>query len=183
MKKRYLILILLLLIVSVSATYAFIIRETDSESIITFGSIKMDLMETTLVGDEEVEVPDGDTLDISDSTNVSRIVRVKNVGRHPMYVRAKLDVYGEKDGEFFDVSDAYKIDTSENWIYQDGYYYYKDSLSDNEITDELMKEIEFDNEIVNTKYQGYKFNLKIEGQALQSENNKDNVLEAEGWPE
>lgn len=182
MKKRYLVLILLLIIVSASATYAFIVRESDTESIITFGSLKMKLMETTLVNGEEIEVSD-DALDISNATNVSRIVRVKNVGRHSMYVRVKLNIYGENDGETFDISDAYKIDTSDNWIYQDGYYYYKDALSENEITDELMKEIVFDNDIVNSKYQGSKFNLEIKGEALQRENNKDNVLEATGWPE
>ncbi len=122
-------------------------------------------------------------MDISHRTDVSRIVRIQNVGKHPIYVRVKLNVYGENNGEIFDVSDAYKIDTSENWIYQDGYYYYKESLSEDEITDELMKEIVFDNDMVNNKYQGTKFNLEIKGEALQRENNKDNVLEAEGWPE
>ena len=183
MKKRYLVLILLLIIVSVSATYAFIVRESDTESIITFGSLKMKLMETTLVDGEEVEVDDEESLDISHATNVSRIVRVKNIGRHSMYVRVKLNIYGENDGEIYDISDAYKIDTSDNWIYQDGYYYYKYALSEDEITDELMKEIVFDNDIVTTKYQGSKFNLEIKGEALQRENNKDNVLEAKGWPE
>ena len=182
MKKRYLILILLVLIVSVSATYAFIVKESDTESIITFGSLKMKLMETTLVDGEEVEVSD-EVLNISHVTNVSRIVRIKNVGKHSMYVRVKLDVYGENEGNRVDISDAYKIDTSENWIYQDGYYYYKDALSENEITDELMREIVFDNDVVNSKYQGFKFVLDIKGEALQRENNKDNVLEAEGWPE
>ena len=182
MKKRYLVLILLLIIVSVSATYAFIVRESDTESIITFGSLKMKLMETTLVNGEEIEVSD-DALDISNATNVSRIVRIKNVGRHSMYVRVKLNIYGENNGEIYDISDAYKIDTSDNWIYQDGYYYYKYALSKDEITDELMKEIVFDNDIVTTKYQGSKFNLEIKGEALQRENNKDNVLEATGWPE
>lgn len=182
MKKRYLILILLLIIVSASATYAFIVRESDTESIITFGSLKMKLIETTLVDGEEVEVSD-EVLNISHVTNASRIVRVKNVGEHSMYVRVKLDVYGENEGSKVDISDAYKIDTSENWIYQDGYYYYKYALSENEITDELMREIVFDNNIVTSKYQGFKFNLDIKGEALQRENNKDNVLEAEGWPE
>ena len=53
-KKSIIIIIILCLITLISVTYAYIVRETNTSSIITFGSLKMELIETTIKDGQEV---------------------------------------------------------------------------------------------------------------------------------
>ena len=160
MKKKTIMIVSLVFIISLlSFTLAYVIRETDTSSIITFGSL---------------------TMDISNSTNVSRIVKVKNVGNHPMYVRLKLSVVGKNNNDDIDLTDLVTIPILENWIYQDGYYYYNDILEKNEESTPLIEEIIFNQQTLANDYIGAKIKLEIDAYAVQSEHNSDNVLEAEG---
>ena len=185
MKKKTIIIISLVFVISLlSFTIAYLVRETDTRSIITFGSLKMQLLETTIENGEEIEVKENDTMDISNTSNVSRIVKVKNVGNHPMYVRLKLSVIGNtKTEEEIDLTNLVTIPILENWIYQDGYYYYNNILKKNEESTPLMREIIFNNQTLSNDYLGAKIKLEIDAYAVQSEHNSSNVLEAEGWPE
>lgn len=184
MKKKTIMIVSLVFIISLlSFTLAYVIRETDTSSIITFGSLKMKLIETTIENGEEKEVNLYDTMDISNSTNVSRIVKVKNVGNHPMYVRLKLSVVGKNNNDDIDLTNLVTIPILENWIYQDGYYYYNDILEKNEESTPLIEEIIFNQQTLANDYIGAKIKLEIDAYAVQSEHNSDNVLEAEGWPE
>ena len=183
-KKTIIILIVLCLITIISVTYAYIVRETNTSSIITFGSLKMDLIETTIKDGEEVRVTNHDDMDISNTNTASRIVKVKNIGNHPMYVRVSLNIEGKtKSKEAIDTTNLVSMNIKDNWTYKDGYYYYNEVLNPDETTSELIDEIVFNNNYIVDNYDRSKFTLNIKAQAVQSEHNKENVLEAVGWPE
>ena len=183
-KKSVIILIVLLLVTIISVTYAYIVRETNTSSVITFGSLKMELIETTIKDGKEVRVSNNDDMDISNTNTVSRIVKVKNIGNHPMFVRISLNIEGKtKNKENIDTDNIVSMDIKENWLYKDGYYYYNKILNPDEITSELIDEIVFNNSYIVENYKNSKFTLDIKAEAVQSEHNKENVLEAVGWPE
>lgn len=183
-KKSIIILIILCIITLISVTYAYVVRKTNTSSIITFGSLKMELIETTIKDGKEVRVDNNDDMDISNTNTVSRIIKVKNIGKHPMYVRILLNIKGKtKDKEEINTTNIISIIPKDNWIYNDGYYYYDKALNPNETTTELIDEIIFDNNHIFQNYRGSKFTLDIKAEAVQSEHNKDDVLEVVGWPE
>ena len=183
-KKSVIILIVLLLVTIISVTYAYIVRETNTSSVITFGSLKMELIETTIKEGEEVRITNNDDMDISNTNTVSRIVKVKNIGNHPMFVRISLNIKGKtKNKEEIDTENLVSIDIKDGWTYKDGYYYYNKILNPNETTSDLMNEIVFNNSYLVQNYKNSKFSLDIKAEAVQSEHNKENALEALGWPE
>lgn len=180
MKKRIIFVILLvLIIVSASVTYAYIVRESTAETVITFGSLKLKLHYYTLDNDKEVEIKEDDNLSIYGMNKLSRMVRLENIGGHSMYVRVKLDI---KDSNNHDISNIITINELDNWIYDDGYYYYKYELNPGEMTTKLMDEIIFNKEEVTNNYRGMAIKFKINAEAVQAEHNESDVLEAKGWP-
>lgn len=180
MKNKILVFILLCIIVaSALATFAFITRKTDAESIITFGNLKLKLHLYEILDDKKTEVKPDDEISILKMNDLSRILSVENVGNHPMYVRVSLKTYTLEKKE---IDNVISINAKGNWVYQDGYYYYNKVLNPQDVTSELMDKIEFNTDIINSEYSGKTISLKIEVEAVQSEHNSDNVLDALGWP-
>ena len=70
---------------------------------------------------------------------------------------------------------------TEDWTYQDGYYYYNEVLAPEAETKPLFTEVVIDGKSVDNKYIGATFVLDVDGSIVQSENNADTVLEAVGW--
>lgn len=186
MNKKLILIILLIFVISVSAlalSSAFIIKESTSSTIITFGSIKMKLIETTLENGKEIEVLNNDNINISDNANVSRIVKVKNIGKHPIYVRLSLAINNSSQETNDFLNELIKLNVNEkNWIYKDGWYYYANKLLNDEATKPLLTEITFDVDKLTSLYPGKKFKLDIKAEAVQTENNSENILEVKGWP-
>ena len=89
----------------------------------------------------------------------------------------------ETDNECIELLRYVSIKQKDNeWIYKDGWYYYKNEVSHKEITNDLQINIKFDINEITKKYSGAKFNLDIKAEAIQAENNSDDVLEVVGWP-
>ncbi len=181
-KKSILILLIVLLLVTVSLTTAYIIRQTVTSSIITFGNLKMELIETEIIDGEEITVEDGNSLNVTHTSNVSRIVKVKNVGNHPMYVRLSVNIESRSEGNNYNPMDFVEIPVLENWVYQDGFYYYQEVLEPGETTTPLMNEMIFDNVNLVQYHRGDELILQIKAYAVQSEHNEESVLDAVGWP-
>ena len=186
MKKGKILLLILLFVIlfgSLSLTFTYYVMEENTKSVITFGNLKLQLEELTFKNGEYVKVNDNDSIDITNEKILSRIVKVKNVGKNPFYLRLKLNFSGQsKNNSVVDGNNLINIDINENWEKKGEYYYYKKALNPKEETTELMKEIKFDNKKILKNYQGSKFKLEIIAEAVQSENNATNVLEATGWP-
>lgn len=180
---------LLFTVIAISQSLAFLTTNVDTENKITFGNLDLKIRETTLnENGEEIAYSPDETENISKKSTQSRIVRVENTGRQPMYVRVALDLTGTDSdgGKINDDVDAlaqYNLN-EEDWIYQNGWYYYKDILEPGSKTEELMTEVVFDINTMSSRYPGGVFDLDIKGQGVQSKNNEaEDVLAVKGWPE
>lgn len=179
---------ILLTVLAISWTLAFFTTNVDTENKIRFGRLDLKIHETTLdgAGEEVAYSPEEHPANISKNSRQSRIVRVENTGSQPMYVRVNLGISGEdRDGKKIEYADALAKYTlnREDWLYQDGWYYYRDVLEPGSKTKELMTEVIFDIEKIGSRYPGGKFDLDISAQGVQSKNNETDVLAVKGWPE
>ena len=174
----------LILCLGIFSSSAFLIRKIKTDNVITFGNVKVQLINHTLdENGKEVEVKDGKE-ELLKYEDVSRIIKVKNVCNHSVYVRVKLNTTGKKNQEIFPAEDYvnYKF-ADEKWREKDGWIYYTDVLEPNKTTEDLMRGIEFDVNRLTSEYAGSDIEFKAEVQAVQSENNSKNVFAVEGWPE
>lgn len=195
-KATVIVALCLLALVSVGLTAAFTTRNVEADNIITFGSIKMQLLETELVEGAEQTVPDGHTVKAQAGV-ASRIIRIKNIGANDMFVRArpvmtavKADdsdpvVVGEETAKF--------TMNSASWTEgEDGWWYYNEPVAaaedgNGETTDELMSEIEFVGDFTNAVGPGGHFEFTVDAQAVQVDNQGSDgeevtALTAVGWP-
>lgn len=180
MKKKKLILIVAIFIVllgSLSITYTYYIIEENTKSIITFGNVKLKLVEKELSNNGDYIDIANDSIDITNITKLNRIVKVKNVGNNPFYLRIKFDINGTSNA-----NDLIIIEPNENWQYKEGYYYYLNIVNPNEETNELMNEMMFDKQKIHEQLENNKFYLKIKAEAVQSEHNASDVTEVTNWP-
>ena len=69
-----------------------------------------------------------------------------------------------------------------NWQSSNGYYYYNQELSKNQITAPLFTTVTIPDNL-SDQYQGATFSLDVYAEAVQVANNGSNVMEAKGWPE
>lgn len=191
MKKRrkysWVLIVAALVLCLTATTTAFLTRQVVTDNVLTFGNLKMVIHQTTISSNgDEVPVTENIPTNITSNDVISRIVRFENVGEHPMYVRVSIDMNGiTSEGTEFDANNmiAYQVN-EEDWIYSDGWYYYKQPLEPNETTQELMSQIVFvDMNSITQEYPGSRFDMKMDAQAVQSENNAQDVLSAAGWPE
>lgn len=188
LKKRIIIMIILIVIIVLLFTaslIAFTTRSTIAKNVITFGNLKMQLIQTTIdENNQEVEVEDNESTNITYKPKLSRNIKIKNLGKHDFFVRVSLHLVGidENNQEFYvNKYVLYNINT-EDWIYKDGWYYYKKIVKQNEITSSLVTEIDFDVNSITSKLYNVKFRLDIDAEAVQAENNAENVLDVLGWP-
>ena len=188
LSKRSIIITLLIIVIvllSIALVIAFITRSTIAKNVITFGSLKIELIETTLdETNQERKVDDNDILDITHKPKLSRIVKIKNLGKHDFFARVSLHLVGtDANNQVFDATRYvfYNVNT-EDWIYKDGWYYYKKIVKQNDITSNLITGVNFDVNNITSNYPDGKFKLDIKAEAVQAENNAENVLDVLGWP-
>lgn len=188
MNKEITIIVLLIIMIClfvITATIAFTTRTTITNNIITFGNLKMELIHRTLnEKNEEVDVNNNANIDITYNSTVSRIVRIKNIGNHSFFVRISIDIIGiDENKNQFNANNLVSYNwNTEDWIYKDGYYYYRKELKGNETTSNLMTQIKFDINNITSNYPNGEFKININAEAVQAENNEKEVLNVVGWP-
>lgn len=181
MKRKLLILSLLVILAALTAagTLAYYTDSARTHNVITSGKVNIDLLEWA---DEKHKEPFQDKTGVMPGTKVTKIVEVKNTGTGAAFVRLRvetevLSAEGEKMGPKHVRLDFNQTD----WIYQDGYYYYARSLQPGETTVPLFTAVTFAAEMGNT-YQNATAHVNVSAYAVQSANNGDDPLNAEGWP-
>lgn len=180
-KKTTIIVLFVALIVFLTwFTTSYVIKSTRTDNVITFGKIKLKLIEKELVNGNLVDVENNSKLTLN-SDKISRRIKVKNICNHPFYTRVKISILNVYDNTY-DYSNLISYDVSPNWVYKDGWYYYKKRLEKNESTDNIIEEIKFMISDISNNYKNNEFKLNVKAEAVQSENNNDNFLEAVGWP-
>ena len=186
-KKTYLIILLLVILclLFILTTTAFFIYSKTANNIITFGNIKMQLLQTTLDQNGlEKNVNNNENFNITHSSTVSRRIKVKNIGKHDIFLRISLKMTGINEyNQEFDADDLVKYSlNTEDWINKEGWYYYKKIIKQEEVTSNLITEISFDINNITTNYSKGNFRFDVEAQTVQAENNADNILDVVGWP-
>ena len=181
--EKLLIIALILIIIIPVLIYASFISSTMSSNVITFGKLRMELIETSIdENGNEIKVKDNENENISLNSNVSRRVRIKNVCSHPMFVRIKLGLL--LDNNYDDtLNNSVWYDINDNdYLYKDGWYYYLKKLEPGKETSNLITQINF-NLVGLDNYSSKTIKLNIDAQAVQAENQADNVFSVQGWPE
>lgn len=180
------IIALIAMLLCLPGTLAAFLADTKAQNHIDFGGVNLKIIQTSLneQGQEEV-------FDSKEATNIatkaiqSRIIRVKNTGSHPLYVRVQPQFKGiDSQGKPIDILafTEYEINTAD-WIYKDGWYYYLHILEPDKVSELLLDELIFDVNQITSKYPGSTFDIDFYVQGVQSEHqNTLNVLEVTGWP-
>lgn len=188
MKKKIAIGAVLVLCLSmlIYSTIAYFNTADTARNVITAGDIKIELQETAIRDGEEILFEQSqERFNVMPGQDVSKIVRVKNTGSNPAYIRVEVqkaialaaDSHGDVDLDLISLDFA-----SEKWtLGNDGYYYYNEPLAPGETTAALFRNVKFDTGMGNM-YQGSTATIKVSAQATQVKNNGDNALDAKGWP-
>ena len=188
MKKKIAIGAVLALCLSmlIYSTIAYFNTADTARNVITAGDIKIELQETAIRDGEEILFEQSqERFNVMPGQDVSKIVRVKNTGSNPAYIRVEVqkaialaaDSHGDVD------LDLVSLDfDGDSWrLGSDGFYYYDQPLAPGETTAALFRNVKFDTGMGNM-YQGSTATIKVSAQATQVKNNGDNALDAKGWP-
>ncbi len=181
--KKYKWGLLLGLCLLLFSSSAFFTNRIKTDNVISFGNIKVQLLNHTLdENGNEVEVKsDEESLRYE---NVSRIIKVKNVCAHPAYIRVKLNMTGQDDAGTFPADKYVTYDFADaKWQEKDGWFYYTEILEPDKTTEDLMRGIKFDINKLTKDHAGSSIKFKVNLQAVQSQNNSKDVFKAQGWPE
>ena len=168
----------LLFAAAVLATQAFNVELFDAHHPFSFGAPDIEVVETMLdASGNEVPALVDDRINPG-SGAVSRIVRVQNLGTHPMFVRVMLSVEGVRpngDALSLDHAVTYDFGDASAWQRgQDGRYYLAVALEPDQTTPVLIDSFAL------AGIDQLKLVIKADG--VQSEHNATSSLTAEGWP-
>ena len=149
-------------------------------NVVTSGNIQFIIHETTDQGKEfpkeGVYIVPGDV--------VSKKVTVENDCEHPFYLRVKI-VSGI-DSKELPHQDVLKLNINEeDWLFYDGWYYYKNVVEPHITTSQVFSHVEIVGAEVDNRYIGKTLTLTVKAQAVQSENNPitdSKTYTALGWP-
>lgn len=189
MKKKIAIGAVLVLCLSmlIYSTIAYFNTADTARNVITAGDIKIELQETAIRDGEEILFEQSqERFNVMPGQDVSKIVRVKNTGSNPAYIRVEVqkaialaaDSHGDVD------LDLVSLDfDGDRWrLGSDGFYYYDQPLAPGETTAALFRNVKFDTGMGNM-YQGSTATIKVSAQATQVKNNGTDVFSAAGWPD
>lgn len=179
-RSRLLIIALAAILATIltQPTLAYYTTIGKATNVVTSGNISLQIHEKTADGsdfpEEGVYVIPGDI--------VSKQVSIENVCNHPFYLRVML-VRGTTD-EAISEEEAMKLDiNTQNWTYQDGYYYYNAILEPGQVTVPLFTQVEIVGSQVDQSHAGSTLSLTVNAYAVQSENNPaEQPWDAAGWP-
>lgn len=149
------VVFVLLTVVAFSAqTYAYFTDSASSaENKIQSGNLDIDTVEVK--GGENVVTSAGESLEFVPGSKVDKIVKIKNSGTLPVYVRVKIDVTIDKAESSlpanwrelitFDITldDPATANVEGAWILKDGYYYYRVPLEKALLSEALFTTVTF----------------------------------------
>ena len=118
-KKRRLVILLLIIIaffIFAISTIAFRIYDKTINNVITFGNIKMQLLLTTLnESNKEIVINNDENFNITNNSKVSRILKVKNLGKQEFFLRISLEMIRiDENGKEFNANNLVTYDINEN---------------------------------------------------------------------
>ncbi len=150
----------------VGGTLAWFTSEAEVTNTFKAGTVEIEVLEK---GETEgiTNWNPGDTTDYD--------VSVKSLGSKQTYVRVKLEPVWYNGDEEAEVNEnnvelIFGEDLNENWVLDDGWYYYKKILEQNQETSLLLDAVKLDGPNTGNEYQGLTLKIKVEAQAVQASN-------------
>lgn len=190
--RRSVISVAALLVVTLSVftaqTYAYFVDyAATEENRIVAGTLDVELVELQNSGEGEIAYVN--PVSIMPGTEVSKIVKIKNAGDLPVYVRIKIEKTINKEEneipsgweELITCKLGDQPIPGGLWTYRDGYYYYSIDLAPGSTTAPLFNTVAF-SETMGNEFANSKIAFKVISQATQSNGNSDSPLTAWGWP-
>lgn len=180
-RGELIILVVVTCMMSVAWSVAYFTAQIETDNVITFGNVDIQLHETCI--DEkgtEVAVDTSDTETIEKASSVERHIKIENTGVNPAFVRFTINTWmdGTKANK--------RLMNFENelgdWIYDDGWFYYPHILNPGMTSEPFITKVIFDVDKITAEKPDCEMSFDIVAQAVQSENNQDDVLEVKGWP-
>lgn len=187
MKKRRIVILLtmVILIFFITISIGIVLRQKKANNIITFGNLKLRILQTTLdENNQEITIENNSKFNITNTSTSSRIIKIENLGKHDFFVRVSLELKCIDNNKYNDkLKDliSFNINT-DDWIYNDGWYYYKKIVQKEETTSHLCTNIYFKTNEITNLFQNSAFTFNVKAEAIQAENNVSNVLDIYGWP-
>lgn len=174
-------------------TYAYFSDSSESEqNRIVAGNLDVEIIEMQEAGEGEIAYVN--PVSIMPATSVSKIVRIKNTGSLPVYIRIKIEKSIDKpENEMPDaweelITCNFKLDDESTpdvieglWIYRDGYYYYNGRVEAGSTTSALFDTVFFSADMDNS-FANSKISFTVICQSTQANGNSDSPLTAIGWP-
>ena len=174
-------------------TYAYFWDTASSnQNKIEAGNLAIELLE--IDSSEAEQAAHVSPVKFAPGTTVEKIVKIKNTGSLPVYVRVRIEkAVTNQGGEMpdgweeliacnFNVDDPSTPGIREKlWLYHDGYYYYCTIIDPESITASLFDEVHFSEEMGN-EFANADIELKVICQAVQANGNSDDPITAWGWP-
>lgn len=193
MKKKLLLLaaVIACIAIAVTGTLAYFSADDTAHNVITTGGVNIKVVEQTRNDDKAlVDFPEEGIQGVMPGTSVPKIVRIQNTGASEAWIRVKMDasILDEQGKDLsLTIGDSEKtvveFSVLTGWLDGgDGYWYYEKPVSAGEMTDALLEEVHFSEKMGN-EYQNCTANLLISAEAVQTANNGETVLDAQGWPE
>lgn len=181
MKRKLLILSALAICIAmlVTGTLAYFTAEGKAHNVITTGGVEIAVQEWA---DEEKTKPFEDLTGIMPGMTVTKIAEIKNTGASDAWVRVKVEKSIKLKGE--GTPDTGLVELALNtayWTEKDGYYYYTKALKPGEVTAPVFTSVTF-NATMGNEYQNATATVDVFAQAVQTANNGDAVMNAQGWP-
>lgn len=164
MKKRNIIIFLtitLLALLVIGGTMAWFTSTPDAlENNFTAGTVEIEVDEH---GFKDVE-------DVNPGDTYTKQVSVKSSGSKQTYVRVKLTPQWNPSNLSVHLVTLNTNDgADDDWVFHDGWYYYKWILRPGALeTTLLLESVTFDSEEMGNEYQGATFTLKVEAEAVQA---------------
>ena len=181
MKRKLLILSVLAICIATltTGTLAFFTYEDKAHNVITTGGVKIAVQEWA---DKEKQTRFENLEGIMPSMSATKIAEIKNTGASAAWVRVKVEKNIQLQGDGTPNADLVELDlNTTEWTAQDGYYYYNKALQPGEVTEPIFTAVTFDASMGN-EYQHATVSVDVSAQAVQTANNGDAAMAAQGWP-
>ena len=181
MKRKLLILSVLAICVAMLAggTLAFFTSEDKAHNVITTGGVEITLQEWA---DEAKTTPFKDLTGVMPNTTVTKIAEIRNTGASDAWVRVKVEKNIRLQGDGTPDTGLVELKCNTvDWTEKDGYYYYNKILKPGEVTAPIFTAVSFAADM-GDEYQDATATVDVFAQAVQTANNGDTVMTAQGWP-
>lgn len=182
MKRRILIVSILVICISMLGTgsLAYFTSEDRAHNVITTGAVDITVQEWA---DPERENPFEDLDGVMPGAQITKIAEVKNTGASEAWIRVQLtrDIQLAGEGQADIDLVVLDVNTADWTAGEDGYLYYNMPVQPGEVTAPIFTTVTFDADMSN-EYQNATATVDVYAQAVQTANNGDSALEAQGWP-